>query len=354
MAATVSPDDLWSGRARFVQVGDVHWPEEREGTVLDNSSWFFVANGIWYAFSRQYLTPIPQCPADHTRVVIRSSRDKGKSWSGPVPIIEPGSNGDGCAVLDGSTYYDEANETWHILAQCLATRNEGGWSLCHYSRRAPSPAGPFVADNHNPVVRNGELWSRICEGRGKACDPANTVDEGTPDIVQKAGGRYLITLHGYNYKLKRSYRGVVATPDFLRWAVDGPGLPGDAILGPADCGQWVPDCTGVGAATSLIGERHTFLVIEAMNRGLVCTTNQDWIFQIVRAPNGQWPRSGSRGWSAPNSQPLITRSHPDPNTPCALTYARWIADGSDIYLIYEDWEPGRTVLHRRLLKLVAS
>ena len=352
-AAPVSPDDLWTGHARFVQVGEIRWPDEPAGQVLDASSWFVARGGVWYAFNRQYLPAVPQCGADHTRIVVRSSVDKGVTWSAAVRAIDPGSRGDGCAVVDGSTYYDQANGTWHVLAQCLDTRNEGGWSLCHYTRKAASPAGRFVADERNPVVRSGQLWSRICAGPTKACDPANTIDEGTPEIVLKTGGRYLITLHGYDYKWKRSYRGVVATRDFRRWEIDGQGLPGDAILGPADCQQWVSDCTGVGAAATLIGQRHTFLVFEAMNRGLACTPDQTWIFQIVRAPKGRWPRSGSNGWKSPSAEPMLRPSRPDPKTPCALQYARWLVDGNDVYLIYEDWEPGRIALHRRLMKLVA-
>lgn len=347
-------DDLWTARAQFVQVGEVRWPEERPTEVLDASSWFFAGGGVWYAFNRQYLPWVPQCPADHTRIVVRSSRDKGVTWAAPVPAIEPGSGGDGCAIVDGSTYYDKTNATWHVLAQCLATKHEGGWSPCHYVQKAASPAGRFVADKANPVVRSGQLWSRICAGKGNACDHVGTIDEGTREIVQKAVGRYLITSHGYDYRLKRAYRGVVATRDFQRWDVEGPGLPGNAILGPEDRQTWVRNCTGIGAATTLIGEKHTFMIVEAMNRGLLCTANQDWIFQIVRAPKGRWPSSGTNGWNAPSERPLLTQSRPDPNTPCALQYARWIVDGNDIYLIYEDWEPGHAILHRRLLKLIGS
>lgn len=72
----------------------------------------------------------------------------------------------------------------------------------------------FAGNRENPVVAAGQLWSRICGGAGKHCEPG-THDEvrsvaqfykkdtllivimlqGTPEIIQKdAQGFYWVTL----------------------------------------------------------------------------------------------------------------------------------------------------------------
>jgi hypothetical protein len=352
--AKLTPDDLWEGRAHLEQVGELKWEPPAVGRFREQAGWFAVRNGTWYAFNRAQITqPVSYCPTDHADVVVRESKDRGKTWSGPTSAVALGASpaGDACAVLDGTTFYDETVRTWHMLAQCLDRDNVGSWSLCHYTREAESPMGRFVADAGNPVVRAGQLWSRICSGHRKACDPAKVVDEGTPDIVEKRGDLFYVTIHGFNPVTKTGYRGVVASPDFHRWMVSGNGLPGDATLGPLDCPGWVRDCIGVGQATTLLGRRHNFMVIETMNKSLGCEPGQEWVFELLRAGKSHWPRSGKGGWERLPGRSLLTPSWPDPKTPCQVQYARWLEDGSDVYLVYEDWGPAFTFVERRLLKL---
>jgi hypothetical protein len=286
-------------------------------------------------------------------VLVRESRDKGRTWSNPVTAASPGAGaaGDGCAILDGSTFYDRSSGIWHLLAQCLDRNEQGGWSLCHYSRRAATPLGPFVADRANPVVRGGQLWTSICAGARKSC-PSGIVDEGTPDIVEKRDGQFIVTLHGYDGKTGKGYRAAAATPDFRKWSVTGDGLPGDAILTAAECSGWLVGCVGFGQATAIRSRGRIYIVAEAMDRSLLCQQDQRWTFALLRSKQSAWPRSGLGGWETFRVTPLLRPSNPDPKTPCQVAYARWLIDGSDTYLIYEDFEPKHLRLHRRLLKLV--
>src|SRR5437868_3807618 len=72
------------------------------------------------------------------------------------------------------------------------------WHLCHFTRKddARGPAGPFTPDPANPVIRGGDLFRKICSQPGAQC-PADTVDEGTPEILGRdADGAFLVTFHG--------------------------------------------------------------------------------------------------------------------------------------------------------------
>ncbi|MDI1295854.1 MAG: sialidase family protein [bacterium] len=355
LSAAPTVDDLWNGKAHFEQVGELNWsaaPGQRD----ESAGWFTVRDGVWYAFNRAYINAkVDYCSLDHTRVVVRESRDDGKSWSKPVVAIEPGDSrmGDECSALDGSSYYDAPTGTWHILAQCLTRDERSAWAMCHYSRKAASPVGRFTADPANPVVRGGALWSQICAGTGKAC-PATTQDEGTPEIIEKRDGRFIVTMHGYDPVSRFGFRGVVATKDFRTWSTSGVGLPGDAMFGPKDCQSWLKGCIGTGAVTTLLTKNYAYLVGEVMDKGLGCQTDQRWIFEIFRIPRGPWPRSGSGQWQKLPGPPLLAPSWPDPATLCQVAYARWVVDGADIYLIYEDWGQQRKFVDRRLLKLVSG
>jgi hypothetical protein len=351
-------DELWRGKAHFVEVSNIRLDRAPYFSPHELDAWVTVESGRWFLFSREPATsPAQGCKYDHTRVVVRESDDQSKTWSNPAAVaVEPGNSlaGDGCAVLDGSSVYDAASDTWHMIVQCLDKANAGGWGLCHYTRKGPSPLGHFEADSRNPVVMGNSLWSQICSGKGRACNPEHTRDEGTPDIVDRRDGFYEMTLHGFDYQANRSYRGVVRTRDFHTWLVTGGGLPGAPIFGPSSCQSWVKDCTGVGESSSLFANGRQYVLIEAMNKSLLCTPGQDWVFSLLRAPAGEWPRIGSDGWQEFPGNPLLRPTWPGPKSRCGLQYARWIHDGSDIFILYEDWGPDFKFVDRRLLKLISA
>ena len=345
-------DDLWSGKAHLEQVGKLDW-QNMPDQHSESAGWFAVRKGVWYVFNRAYLNrKVDYCPLDYARIVVRQSRDQGKSWSKPIVAVEPGDSpgGDDCNALDGSTYFDQATHTWHILSQCL-TRNEAShWSLCHYSRRGALPMGRFVADKANPVVRGGALWSRICAGKDKAC-PIATQDEGTPEIIGKYRGSYIVTFHGWSPQLGHGYRGVAMTKDFRSWTTNGPNLPGDAMFSAKDCRDWLKGCIGMGAASTYLGSRYAYVIGEVMDKNLSCQKGQNWVFELIRVPRGPWPRSGSGTWQKLPGPALLTPTWRDPDTLCQVAYARWISDAGKIYLVYEDWGQDRRFVNRRLLQL---
>lgn len=346
-------DDLWRGNAHFEQVREVDW-HGPGGLQAEEASWFAVHAGSWYAFSRVTIGPPGgQCPALRMKVVVRRSRDQGRTWSPAQVAVAPRrvGRGDGCAVLDGSSYFDASAATWHMLAQCLDSGASPRWSLCHYVRVGDSPMGPFVADPTNPVVRGGSLWSKICTGTPNSC-PHGTVDEGTPEIVSKTGRDFLITFHGFAPLSGRGFRGQALTRDFRQWRVTGAGLLGAPILGSADCAAWLAGCVGTGATSTATTKHFTYLVAETMDKSLVCSSQQHWVFQLLRASRGPSPRSGSGIWQRFSDKPLLVAKNIDPATPCQIQYPHWIIDGDQVFLVYEDWIPGRNKLHRRLLKLI--
>ncbi|MET3763019.1 hypothetical protein [Sphingomonas sp. UYEF23] len=352
VAKTASLLDLWKGHAHFRQVGTIEWTDA-PGQHSEIGTWYAVRGKAWYAFSRAYLnTPNPTCPGDNTRVVVRESKNHGKTWSKPTSIVDPGASpaGDGCAILDGSSFYDLPTRTWHMLAQCMALSNAGGWSLCHYSRANESPTGRFTADPANPVVRGGQLWSRICAGENKAC-PVSTHDEGTPYIIEKRNGKFIVTFHGVGPGDKTGFRGVAETRDFKIWTTSGGDLPGDAIFSAKDCSAWLPGCVGTGAVSTISTPDYRFMIGEIMTKSLACQINQSWNFEIYRTRRNSWPRAGTGKWEKLVGPPIIKSSMPDDATPCPVSYAHFVTDDSGIYLIYEDWAPRRAFLKRRVLRL---
>ncbi len=347
--------DLWHGRAHFQQIETISWHKPPPDSLNEYGGWIAVNKGIWYIFNRDWFLPIPSyCGAGpHWRVVVRDSTDQGRTWSDPAIVVatpDAGNPGDGCTIVDGSSYFDRDTNTWHMLTQCLDKHRVGGWMLCHYTRVGSSPMGLFTADPRNPVVRGGALWSRIC-GPGKAC-ARSTRDEGTPDIVEKRNGFFYVTFHGWDYQGKLGFRGVAKTPNFREWIVSGPDLPDDAIVAASDCQKWNSDgCAGAGESTTLITGDYQYMLVEGPSISLACTNGQNWPFGLLRAPKDSFPRWGG-GWQQFPGNPLLIPSWPGHRSRCALQYARWILDGNHVYLLYEDWGPAHSFRVIRLLKLV--
>jgi hypothetical protein len=353
-ASAVTLDDLWRGAAHFEQVGEIDWGAAPHGSIGESASSFAVRAGVWYAFNRVSMAdPNGRCPSTHMQIVVRESRDQGRSWSDARVAAAPGDSvhGDGCAVLDGGGIFDEATGTWHLLAQCSDVGNQGGWAMCHYTRKAASPVGRFTPDTDNPVVRGGDLWARICSGADASCPPT-TIDEGTPDIIAKIGDKFLVTFHGFDYGTKKAFRGVASTPDFRRWTVHGARLPNGPLIGAAECTGQIPHCVGVGQASTLFTQKYMYVLAEAMDKSLQCLPGQQWQFYLYRAIRGKFPQTGSNRWQIYAGSAFLKPSSNDPQTTCKLTYARWIQDGSSTYLVYEDRIARSVYLNRRLLKLM--
>jgi hypothetical protein len=355
---------FWQGMAHFKEVRDIDWGKPPYNAPGEGEGWFGkpmpFPNSKWYLFSRQAIRRKPgYCPHHGWQVIVRESSDRGRTWSNPAIVAAAPGQGapDACGVVDGSSYYDRATNTWQMLTQCLATHDAGGWQMCHYVRRGPSPMGHFTADA-KPAVRGGELWSRICSHSRAICDPRNTHDEGTPDIVYKKKGYFYVTFHGFDPATKQGFRGVAKTADFHHWMVAGPGLPDAPIFAPPECRAWNPGCIGGGEASTLIAGNYQYMMIETPNISLACTRGQKWPIALLRAPKNIFPPWSSPKWQKFHANPLLRTAWPGPKAKCALQYPRWAVGANHaVYILYEDYDYQRAhgppaALKRRLLKLV--
>jgi hypothetical protein len=232
---------FWHKKATIKLISETAFPYNFTGGFMGNTGTYIrVLDDIWYTFYRhERFAPSPKycsLPFGLTRLEVRSSRNQGKTWSDPVTIAAPVPNSPSeCILMDGGAFFDEETQTWHYLSQCLG--RDSHWNLCHYSRSGRNPMGPFVANPKNPVVIGGQLWSKICSGTGKHCPPG-TIDEGTPDVVEKRSGFFVVTFHGYDYNANRGSRGISLTRYFVTFTLSGYDLPYDAIFSKLDCDKW--------------------------------------------------------------------------------------------------------------------
>lgn len=316
--APPSLDDWWQGAASFVPVRkfSTDLPHVDAGTRV------VVRNGTFYLFGRSDNgTVVGGCSQGTISINVRASTDEGATWSAPVPLATPDLV-NVCQYADGGVIFDEATQRWHYLVQSLAPGGKGGWALAHFSSATANPLDAWLPDARNPVVTGGELFSQICAGSGKHC-AVGTVDEGTPDIVEKVGDEFIVTFHGYDYSARSAVRGVAATADFFTWRVAGPGLPNDAIFSAADCQGWnvswaAGGCIGSGEASALRAPSGLiYQIIEAADVGLTCDLTpgaQWWPLGAVRSAD--WAASPQWGQMARAKTPLMV----GPHVGCSIQY----------------------------------
>jgi hypothetical protein len=235
---------------------------------------------------------------------VRTSNDRGVTWSDGTVIAspQPGTPFE-CALVDGAAFYDAGNggsrpARWLYLSQCLdRTRT---WAMCLFTRDGSDPVGPFTPAPHQPTVAGGQLWSQICSGADKHCQPS-MAEEGTPDIVGvDDAGFYYVTFHGWDPAHNAAARGAAKTADWTNWLVAGAGLPGDALFTSLDCDQWdiawaAGGCVGGGEGSILVSGDWMYQLIEAPDLTLGCLTTpgqQNWVLGLLRAPallpTGAW------------------------------------------------------------------
>ena len=194
--------------------------------------------------------------------------------------------------------------------------------------------GLWNINDANPVVVGGDLWSKICSGKGKHC-PEDTHDEGTPEIVGKNDeGYFYVTFHGCNKDATISARGVAKTIDFKNWIVDDADLPNDAIFGQVDCNKWDVEwadgtCVGGGEGSILLGpDGYMYQLIEAPDISLGCKgEGQNWVLGLTRS-KGFTPADT---WEMMNPVPTMV---PPVVQGCYIQYHRLFTDGKATYLEY--------------------
>lgn len=361
--------ELWEGKASFEEIrrlqiqsnGPVA-PTVPRPTLMDSGTQVFAMASVdptsktWYLFNREYFYGAAQpanCPNDFSpaRIVVRASDDGGETWSDETVIAEPNVAAGECEVVDGHAFFDVETNTWHYLAQVYvglvsSEAPSNAWHLNHYTLAGRNPTAHFTADAANPVVRGGQLWSKIC-GFSKAC-PAGTSEEGTPEISFKADGNYYVTFHGARGTGPVwGYRGIAKTKDFRRWLTGvedptDPYLSPGVLWSPQDCAiwnvRWSPrtGCIGGGHASALITPHYTYMLIESADLSLACTPRQNWVIGLVRAPSvsadGKPQRFVASGrWQQYSKNPLLDSRR---QYACGIQYPRLFVDGSRVYLSY--------------------
>eukprot|EP00658_Telonema_sp_P-2_P073843 TRINITY_DN6297_c0_g1_i1.p1 TRINITY_DN6297_c0_g1~~TRINITY_DN6297_c0_g1_i1.p1 ORF type:complete len:522 (+),score=39.78 TRINITY_DN6297_c0_g1_i1:251-1816(+) len=334
-------DDLWDSKARFVPV--VKIPVGSPGfSAVNAGTRITVMNETWYLFGRADTGPTAKCPGGEISINVRASTDKGRSWGAPSTLVEPDETTT-CQYADGSAFYDVGTNTWHYLVQVNARGK--GWALAHFSLVGASPlSGVWNPNPHNPVVTGGQLFGSICAGADKHCQPG-MVDEGTPQIVEKVGGDFYVTFHGYDYARKAAARGVARTADFVTWEVTGGAqpLPGDVIFAAADCSGWTVQwakgsCIGSGEASILRAPSgYMYEVIEATDVGLTCDLDwgaQWWPLGLVRskewAPSPRWEQM-------PAGNPFVGGpAGGEPHVGCSIQYNSMHVDNGTTYFSFWD------------------
>jgi hypothetical protein len=337
--------DYWQGGAR--------WELVRRYT-LAGTGWPYgygagahltIVNGTWYLFSRTIHWG-DSCGAmtDRLGTAVRTSTDRGVTWSAPVEIIVPR---DGtpwaCAATDGDAAFDAASGTWHYLFQCLPT--SGPWSGCHVERAALDPAGEFVATDANPVIPAGSLWQRICNQLGDDCVSipggiGQVYDEGTFNIFLAEGGFYYVSFHGFDGV--RGYRGIARTSDFVTWDAGDPaaGVPTDAVLDRLDLVGWREAWLGggpigVGAGSILRDGGYFYQITEGADVNLGCTAGQNWDWGMFRSAS----LTAATWEQLPAGNPFLYSSREPERDgqplPCNPAYARLVRDPAT----------GETLLH---------
>lgn len=146
------------------------------GSYGANVGFHFVTrpNGTWVLFHREYFfSPQPQpayCKQDYARIVVRTSNDRGHTWSNATVMASPVPNTPyECALVDGAGFYDAdggagGGPRWLYLSQCL--NRQAVWQMCLFIREGDDPVGPYTPLAVQPSVASGQLWRFAC-GPGK-------------------------------------------------------------------------------------------------------------------------------------------------------------------------------------------
>ena len=292
-AATLA--QYWSGEAQWKL--ERTWPEGG----ASGSSHIEVANGMWYEFIR-YIDWDPNengCTRFGVSlgINVRSSLNKGATWSEPVTVVAPIPNKPWtCAASDGDAYYDAVNNKWRLLFQCLSNDQTGPsskWMGCYAEREGADPMGAFIPVPQNPVINSGNLWSQICNTPQDDCSilaggPGRVHDEGTFNIFRFDGLYYWVSFHGYDDV--RGYRGIAKTTNFITWIAGSSlqGLPADSIVDKNDLALWrewwdFPGAIGVGAGSILLDGGYYYSLTEGADHNLACTNGQHWDLGLFRS-----------------------------------------------------------------------
>ena len=119
--------------------------------------------------------PTPKCPGGEISINVRASVDRGLSWGAPHSLATPDDTTT-CQYADGSAIFDADTASWHYLVQVNSIQGpDKGWGLAHFFLHGTDPlGGTWTPNPHNPVVKGGQLFDRIC-GPVSFAPPSRTV-----------------------------------------------------------------------------------------------------------------------------------------------------------------------------------
>lgn len=195
-------DDYWLGKARWQYLRSFTTNGTGWTSGFNAGTRMVVVGNAWYLFTRKVnWSDKPSYCSTSTVITmdteVRKSTDQGRTWSASVTVVatQAGKPWE-CAATDGGVYYNSTENKWHYIFQCAA--RDGIWNGCYLERQGIDPMGAFTENVTNPVIHNGDLWSRICTN-GTNCAAISSGkrvgDEGTFDIFNYDGTYYYVGFH---------------------------------------------------------------------------------------------------------------------------------------------------------------
>lgn len=347
-AAEPSITDFWLGKASFKFTKSYTAAEMHNGHITNFGAGFTggvrikVVGSTWYLFMRRVETETSTpnyCP-DHKlkllSIVVSQSVDEGLHWSKPVRIIKPKEDSAlECGVTDGDAYFNQEQNEWHFLFQCLSRK---GWQGCYAKRKGSDPLGEFDVVVNNPVIPAGSLWSKVCDTKSEKCAGGirKIMDEGTFDIFDFVDGYYFVDYHGFDGKY--GYRSLIKTKDFANWEV----VIHDSLLSKREAlkfnTSWDKNGPiGFGAGRIIKDASYYYLISEASDKSLACTPGQRWVWGMFRSKTllaNEWERYSDNPFFTIDNFPV----HDDSPLPCNPAYLG----------IFVSQGGGKTYLHASL------
>jgi len=338
--------DYWAGNAKWEF--DIKHNFNDPAWVFDSSA-IKVVGTNWYLF-RRVISTNAACPGgNQLGTQVMRSTDYGRTWTTPVSVIVPTVNTPwACAATDGDAFYDNVNNKWRLLFQCLGA--DSIWRGCYAEKAGSDPLGSFVPVVGNPVIQPGSLWSQICNTSSDDCytlsGGANKIkDEGTFNIFRFDGTYFWISFHGFDGA--KGYRGIAKTIDFKTFYAggsnggSGEATPNDSVVDSKDGSSWrevwqAGGNIGAGHAPIIQENSYYYMLAEIADRSLACTAGQNWDFGLFRSSS-----ITATTWEQfPLGNPIIYSSKQieqgTNSLPCNLQYAQIFKDTTNnfFYLKY--------------------
>ncbi len=334
--------DYWNGEAKWELFRTIDSPG-----IFSHGSYIKVLyddkedkrSSTWYWFGT----------TDDWGMAVQASDDQGETWRDYTVILtpQPGKAWEVYAA-DGTAFYDEKKNIWHLLFQCYNFSEGGGWYLCHMYKEGKDPAKGSWIESENPILKPGQLTESLCKS-GIKCPGEKPYEDGTPNILDEKDGIYYFSFHGISYASGLSVRAIAKTDDFKNFIVaDGSSdIPIGGIIDKTDIDRWREkwqDGSSIGAGYShtLEEDNYYYQVIEGADVSLDCSKSPHWDWGFYRSDdlaNISWE-------SLPKNNPFIR------STGCNLTYVGLFRDETtgETFLNFQSLAEGQRRLY--IYKLV--